>query len=181
MPIGIMFVNWKQLTRHMSLFIQPVRFVILITVIAGLLNTSCKKEEIPGPKGEPGTPGGGGNTSINTSGAITVPSVKWQANADSSRWETSIESTLITQSVADKGAVKVYIYRNAAWWELPFTEEDLFMQFGFTEGTVYLSFMDIHGGLPEKPGTAEFRIVTITESNRTILPLQEWNADTHNK
>ena len=141
---------------------------VLGAVFFCFVSPSCKKEEIPGPKGEPGTPGGGGNAGINTSGVITIASSQWQANADSSAWVLSIPTTLITQNVVDKGAVKVYILKSAAWWELPLTQGDLFTQFGFEVGKVNLEFVDVHGELPDKPTTSEYRIVVLSESARTV-------------
>ena len=150
--------------KHRATFVKLFIFITCFCLFA----ISCKKEEIPGPKGEPGTPGGGGNASISKSDIFTITSTQWKANSDSSAWVVSITSTLITQSAVDNGAVKVFSLRNSAWWELPLTQGDLFTQFGFVVGAVNLEYVDIHGGLPEKPLTSQYRIVVLSESARTM-------------
>ncbi|WP_317899679.1 hypothetical protein [Aurantibacillus circumpalustris] len=140
------------------------RFFILSTVFFCLILTSCKKEEIPGPKGAPGDPGGGGNATISNSAIFTIATTHWKANADSSAWVYSISSSLVTQDIVDKGVVKAYVLRDESWWELPFTQGDLFTQFGFVVGKVNLEFVDIHGGLPLRPVTSQYRIVVLSGS-----------------
>ena len=138
----------------------------LVLIVLSTLFTACKKEEIQGPKGEPGTPGGGGNASISSGDVFTIGSANWLPNADSSAWQVVISSTLITQSIVDKGVVKVFQQKGSSWWELPYTEGDLFTQFGFQTGSVTLTFMDIHGGLPTKPATTNYRISVFLASAR---------------
>jgi hypothetical protein len=145
------------------------KFFLLFVIFMSTLMITCKKEEIQGPKGEPGTPGGGGNASINNSSIFTIATTQWKAKSDSSGWVVSINSELITQAVAEKGAVKVYELLNDSWWELPFTQGDLFTQFGFVAGKVDLEFVDIHGGLPARPATTSYRLVVFSESAR-IMP-----------
>lgn len=143
-------------------------FFLLFVIFMSALVVSCKKEEIQGPKGEPGTPGGGGNATISNSSIFTIATTQWKAKADSSGWETSLTSDLITQAVAEKGAVKVYELVEDTWWELPFTQGDLFTQFGFVAGKVDLEFVDIHGGLPPRPETTSYRLVVFSESARIM-------------
>lgn len=148
----------------MLLHIAKKSFLVLIVLFT--LLTACKKEEIQGPKGEPGTPGGGGNANITSGDVFTIGSANWLPNADSSAWQVVISSSLITQSVVDKGVVKVFQQKGSSWWELPYTEGDLFTQFGFQTGSVTLTFMDIHGGLPTKPATTNYRISVFLGSAR---------------
>lgn len=148
----------------MLIHIAKKSFLVLIVLFT--LLTSCKKEEIQGPKGDPGTPGGGGNSNITSGDIFTIGSANWLPNADSSAWQVVISSTLITQSVVDKGVVKVFQQKGNSWWELPYTEGDLFTQFGFQTGSVTLTFMDIHGGLPTKPATTNYRISVFLASAR---------------
>lgn len=143
-----------------------VKKSFLVLVVLSSAFTACKKEEIQGPKGDPGTPGGGGNASITSGDVFTIGSANWLPNADSSAWQVVISSTLITQAIVDKGVVKVFQQKGSAWWELPYTEGDLFTQFGFQTGSVTLTFMDIHGGLPTKPATTNYRISVFLGSAR---------------
>lgn len=153
-----------------------MKFIKLINaclLMLGLLFFSCAKEEIQGPKGEPGTPGGGGNAGINASSIFTVTSTQWQKTADSA-WAYSINTSLITQEIVDKGVVKVYVQIGTAWWELPYTEGDLFTQCGFDVGFANLHFADIHGGMPPRPSTAAYRVITISEVARAANPSINW-------
>lgn len=144
------------------------RGLLLILMFCVALAPGCKKKEIQGPKGEPGTPGGGGNTGISTSEIVTIGTSQWLPNGDSSAWEYTLVSDLVTQEVMDKGVVKVYVKRGSSWTELPNTQGDLFTQFSFKTGSITLTFMDIHGGLPSRPATTDYRILTIYQSGKAL-------------
>lgn len=132
-----------------------------VFMLIGALTSSCEKKKIPGPKGEPGTPGGGGNTSISHSSVFSVISAQWKRGIDTSRWEVQIPSSLINDQVVSNGSVKVYMKAESAWWELPNARGDLFTQYSFEKGFVKLEHFDIHGGLPDRPEAADYRIVTV--------------------
>jgi|GEM_PF-3556441 len=156
---------------------RSLKQIVLLICVLSTLCTGCKKKEIQGPKGEPGTPGGGGNASISSSNIFLIASTQWTVNADSSGWLTSINSALITQDVVDKGAVKVYVFRYSSWWELPYTEGDEFTQYGFKTGMVNLTLSDIHGGLPPKPVTTDYRLVILSESGKPAAPYLNYSDD----
>ena len=143
--------------------IKRVLFIAL--AIAGLLVTACKKKEIQGPKGETGDPGGGGNAGINSTNNFYVTLAEWKPNKDSTGWKTSVYSPLLTQSVVDKGSIKVYM-NTGAWSELPYIEDDLFTQYSFVKDTLKLTFGDMHGNFPERPTTRLYRLVTVSEAAR---------------
>jgi hypothetical protein len=143
------------------------KLIGLTLLVLSIFCSACKKKEIQGPKGDPGTTGGGGNANISTSEIFTIASSQWGANADSSGWQHTISSSLITQNIVDKGAVKVFELRGTSWWELPLTNGDLFTQFGFQAGSVTLLFADIHGGLPAKPATTSYRIVVLSAAKQS--------------
>jgi hypothetical protein len=136
---------------------------------------SCEKETVQGPKGDPGTPGGGGNAGITASDVFTVSTTQWQTTVDSSYWKFSIFSGLITQEVLDKGVLKVFVQRGTFWWELPYTEGDLFTQCGFELGQANLFFTDIHGGLPDRPVTSAYRVIAISAVARAKNPDVNWS------
>lgn len=148
-------------------------YFCLLVVSIGLL--SCEKETVQGPKGDPGIPGGGGNAGISASEVFTVSTTQWQTPVDSSYWKFSIASTIITQDVVDKGVLKVFIQRGSSWWELPYTEGDLFTQCGFEPGLANLFFTDIHGGLPERPASSAYRIIAISAVARANNPDVNWS------
>jgi hypothetical protein len=142
-----------------SAFLIPALFFLLVLSLS-----NCKKKEIPGPKGEAGANGTGGNSSTSSSESFLVSSIDWVAATDS--WQYTYNSNLITKKVADEGAVKVYIQKDGAWWELPHADGDLLTQCGFSEGKIKLVHADIHGGLPNPPANTTYRIVTLFESAR---------------
>jgi len=133
-----------------------------------MIMAGCKKKEIQGSKGDAGTPGGGGNSSISNSDVFTIASTQWKQSSDSLRWEVIIPSSLVTEEVAAKGSVKVFVRYGTSWTELPNTRLDLFTQFSFQKGVVKLDYFDIHGSLPEKPVTSDYRIVTLYVSGKQI-------------
>lgn len=136
---------------------------------------SCEKKTEQGPKGEPGTPGGGGNAGISASDVFTVTTTQWQTTSDSAYWKYTIASNLITKDVVDKGVLKVFVQKGSAWWELPYTEGDLFTQCGFETGFANLFFTDIHGGLPDRPENAAYRVIAISTVARAANPDVNWS------
>jgi hypothetical protein len=147
----------------------PVYFsfqLLIVLCVLSVLSGACKKKEIQGPKGEPGTPGKGGNSDISNTGIFPITSTQWIPNPDSSALEVKINTSLITKDVVDKGGVKAFVLEGTAWYELPFSTRDLFMQYGFEEGSVKFVFSNIHGGLPIRPSTTNFRIMILSESAR---------------
>lgn len=150
------------------------QIIYLGTFILMLFFTACTKETVQGPKGDPGAAGGGGNSSIQSSAIFTVSTTQWQKTADTSAWKFTINTDLITKDIVDKGIVKVFVQIGTSWWELPFTEGDLFTQFGFDVGVANLYFTDIHGGLPARPSTKAYRVITISALARTSHPTTNW-------
>lgn len=149
-------------------------FSSILAFIVMLVIFSCSKDPVKGPKGDPGDPGGGGNSGIQSTDIFTISSLQWQKTVDSS-WKYIFNSTLLTQDIVDKGIVKVFVLNGSSWWELPFTEGDLFTQFGFTLGSVDLVFADIHGGLPERPVSKSYRMVVISALAREKYVGTDWS------
>jgi len=138
--------------------------LLFLFLFSFILFASCKKKEIQGPQGDPGTPGGGGNSNIVSTTTFPVLSTQWVADSAAASWKATIASSLITQTVVEKGAVKVTVQVDADWWELPYISEDLVTQFGFKEGVLYITVSDIHEVLQKKPASQNFRMVILTES-----------------
>ena len=141
--------------------------VITFAIIFG----ACAKKEIQGPKGDPGTPGNGGNTNISSSDVFVIGSTQWQpSSADSSLWQVTYNSALITKDVVAKGSVKLYLQIGTAWFELPYINADLYTQFGYSEGQLKLVYSDIHGEKISAPALANYRLVVLNQSSRPLLP-----------
>jgi len=129
--------------------------------------SSCKKKEIQGPKGDPGTPGNGGNTNISNSDVFVIGTTQWQPiSADSSLWQSTYSTTLITKEAANSGSVKLYYQIGSAWFELPYIDADLYTQYGYSEGTLKLIQSDVHGEKIPRPETGYYRLVILSKSAR---------------
>ena len=140
-----------------------MKFFVLAIFVTCVLFTDCKKKEIQGPKGEPGTPGTGGNSNIISTSVFTVADSQWKADTAADYMFVSLDFPEITQKVADNGAVKVYIQTGTNWTDLPYVKGDLFTQFGFETGRLFLTYINIEGGLPGPPATANYRMVILSE------------------
>src|SRR5688572_27146418 len=120
-----------------------VKVIAMLACALCIIVTACKKKEIPGPKGEPGDPGGGGNTTVTSTAVFAVASSQWKVDSIADCMKATLDFPQITKEVISTGAVKVFIQKDAAfldpaWTELPFVQGDLFTQFGFDEGHLYL-------------------------------------------
>ncbi|MDI1354340.1 MAG: hypothetical protein PSX36_05460 [bacterium] len=140
----------------------------LVILIAGMM--ACQKKEIQGPQGDPGTPGVGGNSNIVSTPVFVVGSSQWKPNADTTLWQYKFDAAQITSDIADKGVVKLFIQVGSSWWELPYLAGEFLMQFGFSVGSVNLSYLDPHGEKLLRPATANFRLITISEVARAAHP-----------
>jgi hypothetical protein len=135
-------------------------------VICGLLVTvsACRKEEIPGPQGDQGAPGRGGNANITSTSVFQVIASQWKVDTVSNGMKATIDAPQITASVIEKGAVKVFIKAGQSWSELPYVRGDLFTQFGFEAGILYLQYINIEGLITPPPQVDFYRLVIYSES-----------------
>lgn len=150
---------------------------LLVSTAFIFIISACAKKEIKGPQGDPGTPGGGGNASISSSTVFQITSLQWKADTPSVSLKVSVNSTLLTKEVVERGAVKVYMQLGSAWAELPYDSGDLFMQYAFQEGSLTLNYINIEGGFPAAPATANYRMVILSESARPSKTLQSQGTD----
>lgn len=140
-------------------------FVVLASLAISI--SSCKKETVVGPKGETGPAGANGNANVKAEGPIVIEQSAWITNSDSLAWSAIIFSEKITQEIVDKGSVEVYFKKDNVWWSLPYTEGDATTAVGVALGKVYLVKSESHGGLPEKPLKADYRmVITASAANR---------------
>jgi hypothetical protein len=145
-------------------YFTKTSFTIIICFLVVLLS-ACKKKEIQGPKGDPGTPGGGGNSNITSTSVFTITSSQWVADTAGDCLKVTLNFTSLTKDVVDNGGVKVFFQQGTTWSELPFTSGDLFTQFGFDEGHLYLKYINIEGGIPSAPPDAGYRMVILSQVN----------------
>lgn len=140
------------------------RYAGLLLCFMALIS-GCKKQEIQGPKGDPGTPGGGGNSNISSTTFYSVSNGAWKWDSISHSLKITLDAPAITKDVIDKGAVKVYVQKQAATWsELPYVNGDLFTQFGFDQGHLYLYYINIEGGSAPPPPSEDYRMVILSET-----------------
>lgn len=142
----------------------------LALTILIVLNTACKKKEIQGPKGEQGDPGIGGNINLLNSEIVLVSATQWTSVASPNSWITNFKSALITKKIVESGSVSVFFEENNAWKKLPYTVSDNNLQFAFSEGVIHLTYSNFHNLLPEKPLSANYRLVILAESAKTSQP-----------
>ncbi len=143
---------------------RVIKLAVALVVILGIAFTACKKKEIQGPKGDPGDPGIGGNANIVSTSTFVVNSAAWEADSVNESLKVTLNFTELTQNVVDNGSVKVYRQEGTVWSELPITTSDLFTQFGFDVGKLYLNYINIEGGIPgAAPATAKYRMVIQTK------------------
>src|ERR1044072_9106107 len=124
---------------------KPICLIKLAGILVfslGLLFTACKKKEIQGPQGDPGTPGGGGNANISST-VFAVNTSQWSIDTIENCRKATIGFTALTKEVVEKGAIKVYVQTATTWAELPFNMGDLFTEYGFDEGHLYLKYINI--------------------------------------
>lgn len=134
---------------------------ILLVFLTALLCSACKKKEIQGPQGDPGTPGKGGNSDITASSVFAVQFADWVADSAAFAWNASVSAPLITKEVIETGSVKLFISVDNYWWELPYLHDEDVTQFGFVEGTLKMKVASIHGLMPHRPITSNYRLVVL--------------------
>jgi len=140
----------------------------LLALTMSFFISSCKKKEIAGPQGDPGTPGAGGNVSVTTTSILVITSSQWSPDLQANCMRATIDFPQITNAVISRGAIKVFVQNGTSlggpvWAELPFVTGDLITQYGFDEGHLYLNFVNIEGGMPSAPPTNNYRVVILSE------------------
>ena len=135
------------------MFMTPV----LVCMIA------CGKEGPAGPQGPVGPqgvqgPAGLPGATVKGYGPFLVDSLDW-TTIDTLSWRTVITLTNVTQEIADKGLVQVFMKLNATWWAMPYSEGDEFFVYGVEPGKVIISAGHSHFTYLPHPGDFTFRVV----------------------
>jgi hypothetical protein len=123
-----------------------------------LLLVNCTKVE-KGPKGDTGA--AGQNAKVETE-VFLVTSTSWSASTDSLQWNTSVAASKVTANIVNNGSMQVFVLKNNVWTSLPFLEEDLYTVFTYAQGVVNLIRSDSHGTYPPRPGTEQYKVVTLS-------------------
>ncbi len=151
--------------------------IALILLAASLfIFNSCTKTGPQGPTGAPGAPGAQGNANVRGSDPFTVTS--WAFNADENAYVASFSHADITQAVADRGVVQVFLYyaSDNTWRNLPDILDGTQFYFRFSAGGFEIYYSTVDGSVPLFPsGTWTFRSVIISPSNKQAHPNTNWN------
>src|SRR6476661_2150848 len=134
------------------------KFIVLYVVLISLL-ISCTKN-VPGPKGESGTPGKTGNLKQTLIGPYTRDSTSW--TFDGYTWKNDIFVDEITTDVINKGEVRVYIKVGDEWMTLPYAKGTVFTQMTIEEKHLQLNRKKIHDGPPSRPENLSIRIIILS-------------------
>jgi hypothetical protein len=154
---------------------RPLPGISLILVIAATLSIpSCKKEE--GPQG-PAGPAGNANVK---SQIITLSSSDWIGGGYG--YEAAMPCSIITQDIAEKGAVLCYLRVGDNYFPIPYSIDygnwTTHFLFGYNVGNALFMVQDTDGETPN-PGTKEFKVVTIASASMSIpaeLDVNDYNA-----
>jgi hypothetical protein len=134
----------------------------LTVLIVSLCFMSCTKK-VAGPKGDSGTAGLAGNLKQTSITSFKVLSNSWSLNDKT--WEFTAVLPNISGDVIEKGEVNIYREVDSKWWPLPYGNGYIFTQYSLTPGTVRFNVTHIHGGVPERPADANYRLVILYPAN----------------
>lgn len=124
--------------------IKSIRTTAICLLMAGLLG--CAKTE-KGPQGDPGpqgAEGAPGNANVVTTNSVTLSN--WVYDSDGDIYTVSINASVITQAVKDKGLIMVYLLsENNDWVPLPYvglSSPTDFLTYRVNTGNVLVSYYD---------------------------------------
>ncbi|MBA3898741.1 MAG: hypothetical protein H0X62_00790 [Bacteroidetes bacterium] len=151
--------------------------ILLFAVVTATSFYACKKDPIPGPKGDPGRNGidgkdGNANVRGNT---FTVYTNDWKL--DGNLFFYAQDMPTITQNIVNNGSVQVFMELATGYWvNMPYQEynpnDGYFSTFNFVYGLNYIEIYKIDSDLlePENPGTRTFKVVAIASSALVAKP-----------
>lgn len=140
---------------------------ILILTLSTLFAIACKKEEGPvGPQGPTG------NANVQSQ-MITVLSSEWED--DGYLYSFTTPCSIITQEIAESGAVLCYLENNGIYRPIPFSVtfegENTITHMGFEHmvNEIYF-FFQTDDGMTPAPGNRNFKVVAIESSGLAANP-----------
>lgn len=134
--------------------------IFISTALLFALTFSFCTKNVAGPKGDPGTPGKKGNAVETHTKAFVQPSSAWSKQEFD--WESLLYVPEITQTVLEKGEIKVYVQIGTDWYDLPYIEGLYITRCRFQAGLVYLNYYHTHTVVPERPVARSYRVVVIS-------------------
>lgn len=104
-----------------------------------------------------------------------MTAANWQLSGNA--WYGGINTSLITQSIVNKGLVQVFKkYGSNEWWALPDQSGVNQTSFGYSVGSITLMNQNVNGTTPtSNPGNQTFRVVVISPSQLKENPNVNWN------
>ena len=155
------FLFWSNMnTSNNYKHLRKLHSILLVVTV--LLFTDCTKQ-VAGPKGDPGKPGTLGNLRQSVISSLKVASQSWTLN--NAKWEVLIFDETITNTVINKGEVILYMQKDSTWWALPHGEKFIFTQYSIEQGIVRLQCTHVHGGVPDRPLDANYRVIVLAPGN----------------
>ncbi|MEX1191241.1 MAG: hypothetical protein WEA99_04655 [Brumimicrobium sp.] len=151
---------------------------VLILALSATLVLACKKEDGPeGPQGPQGPEGETGNANVQTQ-MITVLPADWNDESTNvSSYTFTRPCGIITEEIAQSGAVMCYVQNNDVYTPMPITA--IFTADGDTVSTIYgfqHSINEIHlfvqgeDGITPAPGEITYKVVAIESSGLAANP-----------
>src|SRR4051812_24569583 len=100
---------------------KPSKFIIPLLLVL----SACTKQ-VPGPKGDPGLPGGNGNTDQAETTNFLLASAAWSASIKDSSlsWEAVVFVPAVTKLALDEGKIRTFVSDHDLWWPLPYSEKE---------------------------------------------------------
>ncbi|MES2703727.1 MAG: hypothetical protein V4649_13885 [Bacteroidota bacterium] len=148
---------------------------VIFTLLACslVIFNSCTRTGPIGPQGPQGAQGIQGNANVNGSDPFTVSS--WQYSSAEIAYYASFNDADITNAVADRGVVEVYLkYADGTWRSLPDIVAGTQFYSRFSAGGFEIYYGNVNGTTPSPPTTQTFRVVVIEPSFKAAHPNTNW-------
>lgn len=135
--------------------------------------TGCKKDDGPvGPQGPEGPEGPAGNANVQSE-IITVLSSEWED--EGYLYSFTSPSSVITEEIAESGAVLCYLLYDGIYRPLPFSAtvegDDVTTHIGFEyQINEIFFFFQTEDGMTPAPGEITFKVVAIESSGLDANP-----------
>lgn len=164
-----LYFVWSKIKTMKKLIL---RNTLLFAFGIALLSGSCGKQ-VAGPKGDTGAAGKDGNANVSGTNSIALSYNDWTEFGK--EWLAYLFYDKITNDILNTGSVQVFMQKDNAWWGLPYLEGDAYTNYGVEAGKIKLVHGESHGGLPDRPVSANYRIVVIAASQKASHPGVNWN------
>lgn len=134
--------------------------LIRLLILPLLVCVSCKKQ-VPGPEGDPGTPGLPGDLRQSHTTPAWLAADAW--TLVDGEWQAMLYISQITRNVTEKGEVRAYLQQEGSSWSaLPYASGFVFTQYTIEPGILRLKQRHIHGSVPERPAGRYYRLVVLS-------------------